>query len=134
MNESWVPVFQNILMSSIWSKPDHIRLAWMTILLMKDHRDNIVLTNPHLLAAAARITVEQAEEALKTFLEPDPASLNPKYDGRRLELKSPGKYLVLNGDFYKKLMRGSVFRTKEKERKAAFRARKKQEKGFEPAF
>lgn len=100
----WNPIFSGITSSSIWRQPDHVRLAWIAILANKDFRTHVVRTNALILSDQARISREKAEDALTVLCNPDRDSLDPAFEGRRLEKLPSGGYLVLNGDKYSKLM------------------------------
>lgn len=101
---SWNPLFGEIVDSSVWRLPLHVRVAWITVLAMKDFRTHKIRTNPYLLADKAKITEAQAAEALEVFLSPDKHSLNPDNEGRRLQKLDAGEYLVLNGAWWSKRM------------------------------
>jgi hypothetical protein len=118
---SWTPLFSDIVDSSVWRLPAYVRVAWITILAMKDYRTHKFRTNPYLLADKAKITEEEAEEALRIFQEPDKRSLNPDNEGRRIKQLENGEYVVLNGAIWSKKMAAE-------NRRAWDRARKREER------
>lgn len=110
----WNPIFSGITASSVWRQPDHVRLAWIAILANKDFKTHKVRTNALILADQARISRDNAEDALRVLCSPDPDSLDPEFEGRRLEKLPAGGYLVLNGEKYSRLM--AEFKKKEYDR------------------
>lgn len=62
------------------------------------------------LSIRARVSVEEAEEAIKNLLSPDCDSENKENEGRRIE-KVPGGYLVLNHKHYRQLRNSKERRT-----------------------
>ena len=97
-------------------------MAWIAILANKDFKTHHVRTNALILSDQARISRENAEDAIRVLCSPDPDSLDPEFEGRRLEKLPAGGYVVLNGAKYSKLM--AEFRKKEydRERKREERA------------
>jgi hypothetical protein len=104
---NWTPLFAEITDSSIWEKPDHVRLAWVALMARKDYRTHTVRTNQFRLAKLARITVEQAADALKILTSPDLETLTQAYEGRRLvqDEKDPEVYLFTSGEKYANLIK-----------------------------
>lgn len=100
----------------------HVRIAWITILAKKHYRTHRIRMNAPLLAKWANIDEAQAAEAMAVFLAPDPRSLNPLEEGRRIKLVAPNDYLVINGEFYAKEMAKFEDREKAKARMQALRA------------
>jgi len=117
-------LFTKILDSSIWLAPDPHRLVWVTFLAVMDEDGNAFFACADNLAARARVTVEQAEAAIKTFESPDPKSGDPENEGRRIE-RFPGGWHVLNAHKYRSIVTKAVQRQKTRERVANWRAEKK---------
>ena len=91
---SYTPVFKSILTSTIWLEKPHVKVVWITLLLMCD-RNGIVEGAVPGIANAAVVTVEQCREAMEVLLGPDPDSRTTDFDGRRIE-KIDGGWRVLN--------------------------------------
>lgn len=98
---SFTKLFSSITESTVWAEPDHVRIMWITMLAMADRQGRIFSSIPG-LAGRARVTVEQAEEALDKFLSPDKYSRTKKYEGRRITLIDGG-WALLNYEKYREL-------------------------------
>lgn len=92
-------LWSKILDSSIWMESKETRIVWITMLAMKD-KDGHVKAAKAALAHRARVTLEECETALKTLMEPDPQSMTPDNEGRRIQ-EEPGGWLILNHDLYR---------------------------------
>jgi hypothetical protein len=116
-------LFTKILDSSIWLAPDPHRLVWITLIAAMDEDGNAMFACADNLAARARVSVKQAEAAIKTFEEPDPKSGDPENEGRRIE-RFPGGWKVLNAHKYRALVTKAIAREQTRERVARWRAKK----------
>ena len=91
-------VYRSMLTSSLWTMPHPrlhmVRCVWMTLMLLADRRGYVHASVPG-LAAAAIVTLEEAEEALQLFREPDRYSRTREHEGRRL-VDVEGGWLLLN--------------------------------------
>lgn len=95
MRDSYVPLFQDTLTSSVWALADlEVRIAWFFFLLAADEDGFVSGTAPG-LAAQAHISVEGMRRAIAVFEAPDPDSRTPDHDGRRLE-RVPRGWRVIN--------------------------------------
>lgn len=99
MAEGFTKLFGSILASTVWQEPHATRLTWITMLAMSD-KDGIVSSSVPGLAHFARVSVQECEAALATFLSPDPYSRTPDHDGRRVE-KVAGGWRLLNHGVYR---------------------------------
>ena len=115
----YTPLFNSIVMSSIWSEDDKTRIVWITMLASSDSK-GIVEATVDGLAHTARVSIKDCENALIKLSSPDKYSRNKENDGRRIK-EVPGGWMLLN---YVK------FREKAKERTAEYwreyRQRRKQ--------
>lgn len=118
---SYTKLFASIVHSTIWQEPDHVRLVWVTMLAMAN-RDGVVEASVPGLARAAGESIEDTEDALRRFQEPDKYSRTPDNEGRRIEAV-PGGWRLLNHALY----RGKASREEARE-KAAERKRKQRER------
>jgi hypothetical protein len=101
---SFIKLYDSILESTVWvgQKP-HVKLAWITI-LAKTNRLGQVTTPVPVLAALAGVSLEEFQEALGIFLNPDQFSRSPEHDGRRLapiQGKHVSGFQVLNYEHYR---------------------------------
>lgn len=94
MISTWTPLWSDIIASSVWSEPDHVRLLWITMLAMKD-MDGFVGASVNGLARMANLTCEQVEEGLKVLQSPDPYSRTKDFEGRRIVVEEGG-WRILN--------------------------------------
>lgn len=100
---TYCPISKDINFSSVWEQPPHIRIAWITILAKKDQQTHIIETNPYLLSRMARISQDEAVEALEYFQKPDANSRSTEEGGRKLKRLNGNEYLVVTGAKYAKL-------------------------------
>ena len=94
MNESYVKLFNSILISSVWQEDDATRLLWITMLALADKTGHVSGSIPG-LAHVARIPLPSCEKALAILMAPDTTSQNPANEGRRLAPAERG-WIILN--------------------------------------
>lgn len=123
-NGMYNKLFTKILDSSIWLESGPTRLVWLTFLAAMDEDGYVQFAAPANVAHRARVTVEEAEEALRVLESPDKNSSNPTYDGRRVE-RVPGGWIVLNAKEHRELVTRVVQREQTNERVRRFRERKR---------
>jgi hypothetical protein len=121
MSEGFTKLFGSLIHSTIWREPDHVRLVWITMLAIVN-RNGVVEASLPGLADAARVTVEQCEEALTKLSSPDKYSRSKVHEGRRI-LEIDGGWQLLNYESYRKRM--SAEDQKEKTAERVRRARVK---------
>lgn len=121
--QGWTPLFGQILGSSIWCAPDHVRLAWVTLLAAAG-RDGVAHVTTGGLAALARITFENAADALRVLSEPDGDTLTQENEGRRIVRVKEG-WKLLNFAMYREQARQSAVTEQNREAQARWRARQK---------
>ncbi len=121
--ETYSKLASSIIRSTVWRQPDHIRLMWITILALKD-RDGEVMGSVGGMADAARITEEQAEEAIACLMAPDPKSRTKDLEGRRL-VAIRGGWRVVTHEYYRSIADQDERRARDAERKRAERAASK---------
>lgn len=96
----WCKLHDAIVRSSVWSESYATRIVWVTILAIKD-ADGIVDASVPGLARAANVSREEAEEALRIFLDPDPDDRSGVADGRRLVVEPGRGWRVVNHKLYR---------------------------------
>lgn len=119
----YTKLFAEIIESTIWQETNDCRVLWITLLALKDREHVCRATIPY-LAKVANITVEQVEEYLARFQEPDKYSRSQEHEGRRIE-RVDGGWFILNGEKYRQKL--SQIDRKEQVRAAVARHRKKKE-------
>lgn len=117
-------LFTKILDSSIWLAPDPHRLVWITLIAAMDEDGNAMFACVDNLAARARVSVKQAEAAVKDFEAPDRKSGDQDNDGRRIE-RIPGGWLVLNAHKYRSMVTKTIIREQTRIRTEKWRASKR---------
>ena len=115
-------LFTKILDSSIWLAPDPVRLVWITLIAAMDEDGNCMFACAANVAARARVTVEQAEQALADFAAPDRNSGDPENEGRRIE-RIPGGWHLLNAHKYRAMVTKAIIREQTRQRTAKYRRR-----------
>jgi len=118
----WTPLFAKITTSSIWDESNHVRLAWITM-LAHTGKSGVCETTVRGLAAIARLTKEEAEDAVRVLSSPDENSLGKEHEGRRIQAVDGG-FLILNWQKYRKQAQSAA--TKESNRVAQEKFRQKQ--------
>jgi hypothetical protein len=107
-NRAFVPLFSQILDSSIWSEPHATVRVWITLLAAASGPDHLAkFSSSRSLAHRARVTIAECENALRVLEQPDPYSTIAAYAGQRIQ-RVHGGWIILNGDFYDRLAFGSV--------------------------
>ena len=103
----YIPLWQDMLDSSIWDEPDIVFRVWMTMLLLADY-DHVVRKSPYAIAKRAGRSQEEVAAALKVLESPDRKRSDPQLkDGRRVEKLEDGSWLIINGEKYQEMMKTS---------------------------
>ena len=76
------------------------------------------------VANRARVTLDEARNAIEILEGPDPESSDPENEGRRLE-RVPGGWIVLNAEKHRDLVTRAVKQAQTAERVRRFRDRKR---------
>lgn len=117
MNNSYTKLFHRILSSSVWDEDDKTRLVWITLMASTDE-NGVVVGTLNKIARDARVDVEACQRAMDKFLAPDPMSLTPDNEGRRIEVVDGG-WRLLNHAKYREMMslesRREYYRLKRRE-------------------
>jgi len=118
----YTKLFNSILASTIWGEPMPTRIVWITLLAMVN-KDGIVEGSAPGLATLARVSLQQAREALHALQQPDPDSRSKTDEGRRIRTVDGGWFIINHGEYRKRLSqdeRREYLRLKQ----AEYRARK----------
>lgn len=93
-------LFPELLRSTVWvGQPASQKLVWIVLLAQADDTGRVMTSIPG-LAKDAEVSVQEAEAAIRAFLEPDPYSRTPDFDGRRIE-RVDGGFVLLNHGKYR---------------------------------
>ena len=119
-------LFAGIVDSTVWREAMHVKVVWVTMLAKAD-RNGVVSASLPGLADAARVSIEECEEALARLKAPDKYSRTKLYEGRRVE-ECDGGWLLLNHGKYRKLQIEDERRIAVREAVARHRQKKADEK------
>ncbi len=117
----YTKLFNEIVMSTIWREPNHVRLLWITMLALKDQYHTVNASLPG-LADAARISIDECLEALDILKNPDPFSRSKEFGGRRID-ECDGGFLILNGEKYRKKLSTEERREYKTQKQREYRAK-----------
>lgn len=93
MSDTYTKLFSSITASTVWGEPYPTRIVWVAMLAMADAQGNVYGAIPG-LARHANVTLTEVEDALRSFLAPDPYSRTRDHDGRRIEEVDGGWRLI----------------------------------------
>lgn len=117
--QGYTKLFNSILASTIWREDDKTRIVWITMLAMADKNGAVEASIPG-LADMARVSIAECECALEKLSSPDKYSRTPDNEGRRIEAKSGG-WFILNHPKYRAKMgadeRREYLRLKQQEQR-----------------
>lgn len=125
----YTKLFSEIVGSTVWREPNHIRILWITMLALKDRWHKVNVSIPG-LADFAKISIQECEAALEVLSSPDPYSRTKEFEGRRIEACDEG-WIILNGEKYRNKLsldeRREYQRVKQKEYRERKKAKEKQQ-------
>ena len=118
---SFSKLFSSITKSTVWCEPHTTLRVWITMLADCDFHGRVYASIPG-LANLARVTVEECELALETFLAPDQYSRTPDNEGRRIEVIEGG-WRLLNYELYREKRDPEARKLQNREAQRRCRAR-----------
>lgn len=125
MGITYSKLFNTLPDSTIWAEPNPTRICWITMLAMADQFGRVHSSIPG-LANRARITMDETETALATFLAPDKYSRTKDNDGRRVAvLEDGGGWRLLNYAKFRDLQDEERQRERTAERVRRHRAKQR---------
>lgn len=116
-------LFTKILDSSIWLEDLSTRIVWITFLAAMDEEGFASFSSIENLAYRARVSEEQAKEAVERLEAADPKTPEDEFQGRRVE-RVPGGWMILKAPYYRDLVSRERAKECTRERVARFRAKK----------
>lgn len=119
----WSPLWDKLVMSSVWSESKEVKILWITLLALKD-RYGEVKGSVIGLANSARLTPEETMQALDVLRNPDPFSSSIEHEGRRIE-NIKGGWRILNHEKYREMIQEEYKRVYNREKKRESRQRMK---------
>ena len=118
---AYVKLFSTILDSTLWEESVHVRMVWITMLVMADEYGEVGASVPG-LAKRAGVDRAHVEQALSSFLAPDPDSRSKENEGRRIE-EIDGGWRLLNHDKYRRRRTAEEDRERNAEKQRRWRER-----------
>ena len=118
-------LFSSIVHSTVWREEMHVKVVWVTMLALADRNGYVGVSLPG-LADAARVSLEQCEEAIDRLSAPDKYSRTQDHEGRRVAV-ADGGWTLLNYLKYRERRDKDERRINTAAAVARHRARKKAE-------
>ena len=122
----YVKLFSSLLDSSLWMEPDHVLRVFLMFLLACDQEGNVAMAVPG-IARRARVSLEDAREALAKLELPDPDSQSRDEDGRRIvRIGDAGEpvWRIVNYQHYREIGRRENQLACHRERAKRYRAKR----------
>ncbi len=121
---SWAPLWNGIVNSSIWDEPDYVIKIFLTMLALKD-MDHVVRFNPYQIGKLAKKTEQEVLDAIRILSSPDTRRIEKQeFEGRRIQMVEEG-WLVLNGEKYRERVQIEMKRNRWRKAQQAKRDREK---------
>lgn len=98
----YTKLFGSIVASTIWRESKETKIVWITMLAMAN-RDGVVEASIPGLADMARVSLDDALNAIETLSSPDKYSRTKDHEGRRIR-EVQGGWLLLNHATYRAKM------------------------------
>ncbi len=109
-------LFTKILDSSVWLEATPTRIVWVTFIACMDQDSTVALSSIGNVAARARVTDEEAAEAVACLEAPDSRNPDQDQEGRRIE-RIPGVgWHVINGQKYRDIVTAETIRAQNRAR------------------
>lgn len=108
-------LFTKILDSSIWLESMPTRIVWLTFIAAMDEHGFCQFASVANVAHRARVSLPEAEEAIRCLEGADPNSSDPDNEGRRLE-RVPGGWMVLNSEKHRHMVTRAVIQEQTRQR------------------
>lgn len=108
-------LFTKILDSSIWLESMPTRIVWLTFIAAMDEHGFCQFASVANVAHRARVSLPEADEAIKCLEGADPNSSDPDNEGRRLE-RVPGGWMVLNSEKHRHMVTRAIIQEQTRER------------------
>lgn len=117
-------LFSDIVRSTIWREPDHVRIVWITMLAIADKHGVVESSFPG-LADLAKVGLEQCGAALEVLKSPDEWSRTKVDEGRRIR-EVDGGWLIINYEKYRNRLSADDRREYQRVKQVEYRSKKKQ--------
>jgi len=117
-------LFTSILDSSIWLESTTTRIVWVTFLAAMDETGFARFATVGNVALRARVSEEEAKNAIEALESPDRLCPEQDMEGRRIE-RVDGGWMVLNSRKYREIVNRETEKEQTRIRVARCRAKKK---------
>lgn len=126
MRHQYTPVFRDILTSRIWAQPHSTVRVWLWFEVSADPEGYVSATLSG-VAVGARVSLEEAREAVELLCSVDPdAPLEEPFEGRLLE-RVPRGYRVLNLELDRERARHESHKARNRRYMVGYRKARKDE-------
>jgi len=115
-------LFSSLIFSTVWREEMHVKVVWITMLAMANRNGEVLASIPG-LADAARVSLDQCQDALARLGGPDTYSRTKEHEGRRI-IEVDGGWRLLNYPKYREIRDADERRIQTREAVRAHRARK----------
>ena len=122
---AYTKLHQSLVTSTIWREPSPTRIVWVTLMAIADKNGEVQASIPG-LADLCRVTLEECEAALSSFLSPDKYSRTKTLEGRRIQ-EIQGGWFLINHPQYRAMASREDETQKASERMARHRRNKAQQ-------
>lgn len=129
---SYAKLHRDIVTSSIWGEPLHVRVVWITFMALADS-DGLVFGSPSGMARQCAVSREEFDQAMAVLGAPDPDSTSPDEGGRRIVEEVIGgrhAWRLVTYQKYRRLCDAEERKARNAEIQAAKRARAREEEGW----
>jgi hypothetical protein len=109
-------LFTKILDSSIWLEPTPTRIVWVTFIACMDQDGIVQLSSVGNVANRARVTEDEAGEAITCLESPDQRNPDQDHEGRRIERVPGVGWFVINHQKYRDIVTAEMVRAGNRER------------------
>lgn len=121
---TWAPLWNGIVDSSIWDEPDYVIKIFLTMMAIKD-MDHVVRFSAYQIGRKSRKDEQEVLDALKILSSPDKRRKEKQqFDGRRIKAVEEG-WLILNGEKYRALVSLEMKRARDRKAQKKFREKQK---------
>ena len=126
---NYVPIFSKIVDSSLWQESDCVVKVFLTMLAKKDG-DHVVRANAFAIGRWALKSEVEVLEALKVLSSPDKRRIELQpHEGRRIKKVEDG-WLILNGEYYREMVKKANRQAYQARWQAGKRAKQKMLEGI----
>lgn len=124
---NWAPLWSGLVDSSIWEEEDHVFRVFMAMMSLKD-ANHVVSMDGYRLSKRIHMDLVKVEDALRVLSQPDIRRPGQEHEGRRIRKVEDG-WGIINGEYYRQLVREEMKRLRNRRAQQAHRERMRQKQG-----